>query len=295
MSKNPIISIVLPVIDDQNNLNRILAELASNPADNSWEVIVVDDGSKTPLQIPENSQESWHLFRNETRQGAAISRNRGAEIAIGEHLVFLSVFLKIPADYIQKMRQFINEHEFDFAQHLIVSEPEINTTHFQQYLTGHKDRLGSSSTSLHIKNCQFAAAVIKKETFSSVQGFDESMQHYGGHELDIVYRLDQAGQSKRILVEGLSLPRVSVENHRAIQSKLREYGKTGLPNLLSKHPELQRTIIVKPILWTIISVLGIPRILEKHYFEQIEADKPLSNYSYRIYLHLIVRNAWDAR
>ena len=57
------ISIVLPVYNDQVNLYRILDELSANTPDNNWEVVVVDDGSPTPLQLSSTPPDNWKLFR----------------------------------------------------------------------------------------------------------------------------------------------------------------------------------------------------------------------------------------
>lgn len=289
------LSLVLPVHEDSDNLNRILKELSTNNPDETWELIVVDDGSSTPLKLPENSPENWLIIHNEANRGAAISRNLGARNAKGTYLCMLSVFLKTPSDYIKKIKAFINNNEFDYAQHLIEKAPEITIDYFQAFLAGQKERLTGPDENLSIKQSLFTAAVIKTEIFIKLNGFDESMQHYGGHELDFVYRLDQAGFNKRIAIKEISLQRVKFEDHSILRKRLKEYGRVGLPNLLQKHPELKKMILVKSLLWSCFSFFGITRLMENILLKIVRADKKLSLFSYRLYLHLIVRNAWDAR
>ncbi|MEA3286474.1 MAG: glycosyltransferase family 2 protein [Candidatus Marinimicrobia bacterium] len=288
-------SIILPVLNDQENLDRILDQFSKNSWDGNWELIVVDDGSSQPLSLGVDPQSHWRILRNSENRGVAISRNRGIDKAKGEYIIFLSVFLSIPDDYIQQITGFTKKVKFDFAQHLIVLEQNIKATQFQRFLGAHAERIDPSSTNLAITNCQFAAAVVKAETVRAVGGFDESMQHYGGHELDLIYRLDQAGYKRRVLINDIVLQRVKLEEHKRIQNRLREYGQVGLPNLLNKHPELTPMILKKPILWTLFSRVGFSRWLENRLGGLIDSNQPLSLFTYRLYLHILMRNAWDAR
>ncbi|NQV50257.1 MAG: glycosyltransferase [Candidatus Marinimicrobia bacterium] len=289
------LSLVLPVFGDQKNLNRILAELLANEQEDSWELIVVDDGSIPSLELQENTPKNWLLLRHDIQKGVAAARNLGVRKARGGYVVLLSVFLRIPEDYITQLKIFIRDNTFDFAQHLLVQAPEISANHFQEFLSDQKGRIKNSENNIPIKQSQFAAAIIKKETFCKVKGFDESMQHYGGHEMDLIYRLDLAGFKKRILIEGFPVQRVQLGSHSSIRKRLQEYGHTGLPNLLKKHPALEKIILVRPWTWMLLSSLGLTRLAEKRLSRLIERDKHLAVITYRLYLHLIMRNAWDAR
>ncbi len=248
------LSLVLPVYDDQEGLDRILNELQNNQPDPKWEVIVVDDGSPQPLTLPRGVPEQWQIVRLEKQSGAAVARNVGVKKA-----------------------------------------PEISATHFQSFLANQSRRVSDSSENLAIKQSLFTAAIIKKESFCKLKGFNESMQHYGGHEMDLIYRLDQAGYTKRIIIPDLSLERTKLESHARTRQRLQEYGATGLPNLLKKHPELKTEILTRPLLWRILAILGLTGFTENRILRKIEADRKLPGMTYRLYLHLIVRNAWDAR
>jgi len=289
------ISIILPVHNDQKNLNRMLIELRANKIDLRWELIVVDDGSSTPLTLGDNPLANWQIIRHEFQRGAATSRNSGVKQAGGEFLILLSIFLKIPKDYLSRVSAFIESNQFDFAQHLLKPDPGLSLTGFQVFLSGQKERLSIQPGTLPIKNSLFTAAIIKKEVYCHVKGFDESMNHYGGHEIDLVYRLDQAGFKNRRIIPDFPLQRVKIENHKKIQVRLQEYGKIGLPALLKKHPELKKMILLYPGVWSFMKIFGLPKLIEERLAKQIEQDIELSKRQYRLYLHLLVRNAWDAR
>ncbi len=288
-------TIVLPVYADQQNLDRILAELWGNSPGDSWEIIVIDDGSPQPLDLTPIGSDRLSLIRHETRQGSARARNAGVKQARGEFIVFLSVFLKIPQNYMSQISSFIDNQTFDVAQHLLVKEPGLTADHFQAFLVDQRDRVYIQKGNTPIKNTQFAAAIIKKTTFDEVNGFDDNMNHYGGHELDLAYRLNQKGYSKRILVDNLPLERTKLESHDSVRDRLQQYGRVGLPALLKKHPEIKPTILPYPAIWTFLKMFGLSRLIEKRLARHIEQDWELPKKKYRLYLHLIVRNAWDAR
>ena len=289
------LSIVIPVYKDQKNLDRILTELSANPPGDTWEVIVVDDGSPTPLELTPSTPDHFKLYRNETRNGAASARNTGVNQAQGEFIILLSVFLKIPKDYVTQSSNFIETHTFDIAQHLLTKEAGLVADHFQAFLVDQRGRTSNVGLDLPVKNTQFGAAIFKKAIFTEVDGFDENMNHYGGHELDLAYRLDQKGYSTRIIIEGLPLERVKLETHENVRTRLQEYGRIGLPALLKKHPELKNTILPYTTLWLFFKLLGLPKLIENRLARHVEQDWELPNKKYRLYLHLIVRNAWDAR
>ncbi len=289
------LSIVIPVHDDQASLERITNELLENQPTPAWEVIVVDDGSPRPLKLSSKCPDNWKMTRLDQQSGAAVARNTGVKQARGTHIALLSVFLKVPKDYVQRISGFISSAEFDVAVHLLESAPELTLDPFQRFLGSQKERLDPTSTQISIKNTLFTAAIIKKEPFCKLKGFDESMQHYGGHEMDFAHRLDQAGYTKRIIIPDFPLQRLKIESHIRIRQRLQEYGTVGLPALLHKHPELKLDILAHPLLWRVLSILGITRFMEKRISRKIETDRKLAHQIYRLYLHLIVRNAWDAR
>jgi len=289
------VSIIIPSRGKQEDLERILSDLSENESNESWELIIVDDGSETRLDLGASKKENWKIFRTEESQGAARARNLGAKEAKGKHLAFLSLFLSIPEDYVESVKAFISSHEFDYAQHLTERSPSVSATQFQKFVVDQKHRLSNEKGELRIKQSLFTAAIINSDIFQEIGGFDNAMQHYGGHELDLIYRMDKAGYNKRIIIQDLPLQRVRLEDHETLRNRLREYGKTGLPNLLKKHPELKPLILEKPLFWALMFNLGLSRFLENRISKNINTNKQLSRSCYRLYLHLLVRNAWAAR
>ena len=81
----PTVSVVIPTYDRLPRLGRVLAGLAAQDLDGSFEVVVVDDGSTDgtdeylrsgapPLPVVASTQEN---------QGPGAARNRGVDLAAG--------------------------------------------------------------------------------------------------------------------------------------------------------------------------------------------------------------------
>lgn len=73
------VTVVIPVRDNQAGVDRLLAAL------HDVAVIVVDDGSQVPIEVPE----SVVLVRFDTNRGPSAARNHGAALADSEIVVFL--------------------------------------------------------------------------------------------------------------------------------------------------------------------------------------------------------------
>lgn len=91
IEKPLLLSIVVPVYNRQERLDRLLADLSegitANNLEQSIEVIVIDDCSKVPVVIPEHSV-SLAVKCNKTNSGAPYSRMQGFLHARGEFIHF---------------------------------------------------------------------------------------------------------------------------------------------------------------------------------------------------------------
>ena len=288
----PKFSLILPVRGSQAELDEWLEPVKGFPEDGSWELMVIDDNSREPLALIDTPGQ---LIRLEKDSGAAISRNAGASRSTGDYLVFLSVFLMLPEDYLQKLTEFVNDHDFDFAQHPLFVQPGDRQDHFQAFIGNQRDRTSTRTENLKIKQSLFGAAVVRRSTFEALGGFDVTMQHYGGHEMDLIYRMEKNGYSRRILIDAIPLKRLKISKHSSVRDKLREYGHTGLPNLLAKHPELKTEILLHGTTWKLFQAPGLTSLMEYVISVLVDSNIKLPHYVYRLYLHLIMRNAWDGR
>jgi len=286
------LSLVIPAQGTQEELDRLLEDLKRNKPDETWELLIVDDGSVSSLSLEKKHPSNWQIISTNGGEGAARARNLGGQMARGEYIIFLSLFLSIPADYIKRIHNFIVRNKFDYAQHLIEKAPVVSATRFQEFIVNQKNRTKLRSGSVPIKQSLFTAALIRKDIFTQMAGFDGSMQHYGGHEMDLIYRMEKAGYDKRVIVYNIPLQRVKLEDHNSVRKRLIEYGRTGLPALIKKHPEIQDKIIKRSIFWKVMFNIGFTVFVERLIKNSIEKNRQLPRVVYKLYLHLIVRNTW---
>lgn len=85
------ISVIIPTFNRQTELTQCLTSIRSSDCVGLSEIIIVDDASRQPVRIEVDFPGSVQikLIRNSERQGAARSRNLGAQVASGEVIAFL--------------------------------------------------------------------------------------------------------------------------------------------------------------------------------------------------------------
>ncbi len=85
-SSNPLVSVIVPVYNGGAAFKECLTHLLASDYPN-FEVIISDDGS-TDGSLEVAQQAGVITLRSPVRQGAAVARNAGANIAKGELLFF---------------------------------------------------------------------------------------------------------------------------------------------------------------------------------------------------------------
>jgi rSAM/selenodomain-associated transferase 2 len=93
--ESPLVSIVIPVLDEQRELPALLDALAALPGD--WELVVVDGGSRDATVALARSHPATPNV-HETRGGRAAQMNAGARVATGDVLLFLHADSRLPLD-----------------------------------------------------------------------------------------------------------------------------------------------------------------------------------------------------
>jgi GT2 family glycosyltransferase len=106
----PLISVVIPTCNRPALLARCVdALVAQRSPPDQLEVIVVDDGSEQPVELPGyNGRLNLRLVR-QTNAGPAKARNTGAALAAGRYLVFLDDDCLPEGDWLVKFTQAFTE------------------------------------------------------------------------------------------------------------------------------------------------------------------------------------------
>jgi len=168
----PLISVVVPALNEEIVLGRCLASLARQklPAD-LFEVIVVDNGSTDRTrEIARGFGSSMALTVLE-RSGVRISalRNFGASMASGEYLAFLDADCVAPAHWLQQIADLLHADDFRIigAQYRIPA----SSSWVARAWYGDLWRLKDGPVS-YVPGGDLA---ISRELFMKLGGFDETI------------------------------------------------------------------------------------------------------------------------
>lgn len=101
------LSVIIPTFNRQERLNQTLGFLCDQSlASSEYELIVVDDGSTPPVVLPPRVDgPATRLLRFDEILERCVARNKGAEIACGEILVFLDDDLQVGRDFLEAHRK----------------------------------------------------------------------------------------------------------------------------------------------------------------------------------------------
>ena len=84
-------SLIIPVYNRPSEIDELLNSISKQKRDIEFEVIIVDDGSKRTSERVVKDYQTFldikYIYKENT--GPGDSRNKGAEIANGEYLLFL--------------------------------------------------------------------------------------------------------------------------------------------------------------------------------------------------------------
>ncbi|PIT93947.1 hypothetical protein COU00_01555 [Candidatus Falkowbacteria bacterium CG10_big_fil_rev_8_21_14_0_10_43_11] len=116
MSQNNLISIIIPVYNQAEEIRAALASILSQTYKN-YEVIIVNDGStdNTAVTLEELKHKFWQKkirckIIQQNNQGANAARNRGAQEARGEFIIFWDADIVAAPEMLEKMRNALQSN-----------------------------------------------------------------------------------------------------------------------------------------------------------------------------------------
>jgi len=168
-SAHPTISIIIPVLNEEDTMGKVLTFINANNSDNIKEVLVVDGGS-SDASVAIASRMGAHVI--EAPKGRAKQMNRGAKEAHGEILYFLHVDTLPAKDFDQLIRNAVqNGHEAGCFRMKFDSKSKF-LAFFAWF------------TKLNFKVCRGGdqSLFITKRLFEKTGGFNESYIIYEDNE-----------------------------------------------------------------------------------------------------------------
>lgn len=191
-------SVVVATFNRRDSLLRLLAQFeAQTLPDGSFEVVIVDDGSKEDMRVATHGLGTKYKLRVERQEnaGAAVARQRGADLAHGRVLVVLDDDMQVDADYLER---HLERHEDDHTVVLgkIEADSRIEDMPlFERFYARILSRLANEyergtmrvrGHNMYTGNMSSNLALFRK-----AGGFDASFKAIEDEELGI--RLEKAG------------------------------------------------------------------------------------------------------
>jgi glycosyltransferase involved in cell wall biosynthesis len=140
MTEEVLLSLVIPVRDRWECLRRCLEALTASCHPPSFEVIVIDDGSKVPAPrvVSEGATPYPLRFLAQPPTGISAARNRGVAHARGAVILFIDSDCRVHPDCLHHLAGYVRDHPSDLAFQLRITGD--NT------LVGHMERLRNEAT-----------------------------------------------------------------------------------------------------------------------------------------------------
>lgn len=203
-STDPHISVVVPFHGRQADLAYCLDALHLSEHD-SFEVVVVDDGSPAPLTgIP-------NCICHATRQGPSAARNTGVRSARGDILVFIDSDVIVSPSTLRAFEKAMHETGCDAVQ-ACYTYPGIADNLATRFLEDFQEYKIHSLSSPEIRTLRGGCFAVKKERYLLVGGFDENFREPSQEDTDLGRRLALSGG--RILL----FPSIRVLHNRPIDN-----------------------------------------------------------------------------
>jgi GT2 family glycosyltransferase len=183
------ISIITPVHNGGERFQQYLSSLKQF-APPETEVIIVADGDEESGDLAQAY--GMRVLKTPTAEGPAKARNLGAKAATGEILFFLDADVTIAAETIERVNRVFAQ-ETDLAVCIGSYDDSPGETNFlSQYknlLHHYTHQTGNEEASTFWGAC----GAIRRDIFLKIGGFDESYRLPCVEDIELGYRLKQAG------------------------------------------------------------------------------------------------------
>lgn len=184
------ISLIVPVLNGGENFRQCLQSV-SKVADKLLEIIVIDDGS-TDDSGRLAAEFGAKVITFPSPGGPARARNKGAEIAQGEILFFIDADVTLTGETIDRLiTAFSDRPNLDALIGSYDDSPGASNflSQYKNLFHHYTHQISSEEASTFWGAC----GAVRKEVFWAVNGFDERYRYPSVEDIELGYRLKQAG------------------------------------------------------------------------------------------------------
>lgn len=229
MQKNILVSIVIPCYDDAQYIVQAVNS-ALNQSYPYKEIIVVDDGSNLETKVVLQKLESKITkLITQNNLGQSTARNVGIKESIGDYILVLDSDDFFEPTFVEKAVLALEDSSIKIVACYITRL--INANKIDEY--HHK---GGDISALLLNNQATGSVMFRKEDFSKVGGYDESMRK-GFEDWEFYIRILQKGGLLHVIKEPLFNYRIRTDSTTSKANQM----KFDLLNFVYlKHQELYK-------------------------------------------------------
>lgn len=238
------VSIITPHYNSPDRLRALCNSMERQTVSlDQFEWIVVDDGSTTgDLDwIREYSGTlKIRFLHSEENRGRAATRNSGIREAEAPIIAFIDADMVVSPVWLESMVRGVQETESVVVGRM-KPHPSLPRSAFNRYYHSRGAAKLTPGTEIPGKYFTAANAALPSDLLKRHGGFDESLRHWGGEDLELGLRLQSRG------VRFYSQPgALAWHDHRVcwkeMDARYRRYGNCVVPELLVRYPEAKEAL-----------------------------------------------------
>ena len=193
--RQPVVSVLVPCFNHGQWIDEAIDSVFAQTVQD-FDVIIVDDGSTDPATVDKLAayeRPRTRVVRTENR-GLSAARNLAASLAAGQFYCALDADDRLAPNWFERaLAAFDRDPELAFVSHWVQAFGDEQWL-WQPESCGLLDLL--------VNNVVNSAALVRREVFEGVGGFDETM-HFGCEDWDFWLRIVEAGRRGHIVQEPL--------------------------------------------------------------------------------------------
>ncbi len=228
------VTVVVPVRGTSAEVATVLLGVPDGVA-----VVVVDDGSPTPVHAPRA-----RVLREDASRGPGAARNRGAALATTELVAFVDADVVLPAGWLDRLTGHFDDPRVVAVAPRIASGPAPGLVGVLEQGLSALDLggvAGDVRAGTRLAYVPSTVLLVRRDLLAAAGGFDEAL--HVGEDVDLVWRLLCSGVIRYD-------PEVVVRHGarrslRAALRRRRDYG-TSAGALDGRHPGQVRHLVVSP-------------------------------------------------
>lgn len=248
-----IFSVIIPTYNRTEVLAKTLSCLEKQETNISFEVIIVDDCSTTPVQgldLRDERRFTLRVLRNEKNQGRAATRNRGIRETACEYILMIDDDIWAAPGLLQAHYEAQKRIGDGVVVGRMPIAKDVNRDIWNEFYSRWTDELHAQMEKRKYNlpyNFFFTGNVsVSKELLERVDLFDESFKGYSGEDTELGYRLKKNGVLFIYEPSAIGFHH-NVETLNSILRKRREMGVASC-FLCKKHPELAHELSIAGLL-----------------------------------------------